>query len=247
MKDIKIPSTKGNLDATIHEAETNKLAIICPGFLDSKDYTGLLELAKRLNERGYLVVRFDPTGVWESDGDISDYTITQYLKDIENVLKYMLQQKDYKHILLGGHSRGGQMSILYAARDPRISSVIGIMPSAGPIKGKKREDWKKTGYFGKRDLPFDREKIIEFNVPFNHVLDRDQYDAFGDIKKIKVPIILVAGELDELVPPEEVKKLYANANQPKKFIPIPKIGHDYRFNDDEVELVNKKILEKLKK
>jgi pimeloyl-ACP methyl ester carboxylesterase len=245
MKNIKILSTKGDLDTTIHEAEGDKLAILCPGFLDSKDYTGLLELSNRLNEKGYTVVRFDPTGTWNSAGDISDYTMTQYLKDIGNVLEYMLKEKDYKNILIGGHSQGGQLAILYAARDPRINFVLAIMPSAGPTEGERREKWEKYGHTSKRDLPFDQEKIIEFKVPFNHVLDRDQYNAFEDIKKIKVPILLIAGELDEIVPPEGVEKLFKNASQPKTFLSLPNIGHGYRLNDEEVKFVNEKILERL--
>ncbi len=245
---IKIPSTKGNLAIAIHNSEkpTDKLAILCPGYLDSKDYKHLVGLAEVLNGRDYTVIRFDPTGTWESDGDISDYTVTQYLDDIKSVLEYMLAKGDYNDILLGGHSRGGQLSILYSARDPKISTILGIMPSSGPITGKKRDDWDKLGVsISQRDLPDDRNKTKEFCVPFDHVLDRDQYDAVGDIKKIKSPVILIAGELDEVVEPEDVKELFENANEPKKFIIIPNIGHDYRLNDDEVKLVNEEILKQL--
>lgn len=246
--ETKIPSTKGNLAAAIHypENKTDKLAILCPGYLDSKDYRGLVGLAETLEEQGYTVVRFEPTGTWKSEGDISDYTISQYLEDVKNVLEYMLSQTNYKQILLGGHSRGGQVSILYAARDSRISIVLGIMPSSGPIQGQRREEWEKAGVsISQRDLPNDKNKTIEFRVPFNHVLDRDQYDAVGDAKKIKVPIILIAGELDDLVPPDEVKEIYNNTNEPKKFLVIPNIGHNYRHNDNEVKIVNEKILEQL--
>lgn len=185
---VKIPSTKGNLAAAIHypENKTDKLAILCPGYLDSKDYKHLVGLAEVLKEHGYTVVRFEPTGTWESEGDISDYTTSQYLEDIKNVLEYMLRQASYKHILLGGHSRGGQVSILYAARDSRISIVLGIMPSSGPIKGQRREEWEKAGIgISQRDLPDDRNKNKEFRVPFYHILDRDQYDAVGDARKIR--------------------------------------------------------------
>lgn len=246
--ETKIPSTKGNIAAAIHypENKVGKLAILCPGYLDSKDYHGLVDLAEVLKEQGYVVVRFEPTGTWKSDGDISDYTTSQYLEDIKNVFEYMLSQANYKQILLGGHSRGGQVSILYAARDSRISIVLGIMPSSGPIQGQRREEWKNNGVsVSQRNLPNDKDKTIEFRVPFNHILDRDQYDAVGDAKKIKVPIILIAGELDDLVPPDKVKEIFDNANEPKKFLIISNIGHDYRHNDGEVKIVNEKILEQL--
>ena len=246
---IKISSTKANLAVAIHypKTKTDKLAILCPGYLDSKDYKHLVSLAEALSKQGYAVARFDPTGTWESKGDISDYTNSQYLEDIKSVLEYMLHQASYKRILLGGHSRGGQVSILYAARDLRISVVLGIMPSSGPITGKRREEWERAGArIDQRNLPNDKDKKMEFHVPFQHVLDRDQYDVIGDVKKIKAPIILIAGELDKAVPVSDVKEIFDNANEPKKFLIIQNIGHDYRHNDKEIEIVNEKILELLK-
>ncbi|MFH1392761.1 MAG: hypothetical protein ABIG90_03810, partial [bacterium] len=91
MHKIKIKNSKGkNITAVINypEIQTGKLAILCPGYLDSKDYDGLLKLAEALAEKGYTVARFDPTGVWESEGDISEYTMTQYLDDIKYILEY---------------------------------------------------------------------------------------------------------------------------------------------------------------
>jgi alpha-beta hydrolase superfamily lysophospholipase len=77
------------------------------------------------------------------------------------------------------------------------------------------------------------------------VLDRDQYDAVEDAAKIKVPLILLAGELDVSVPPEDVKEIYDNANEPKKFILLKDIDHEYRHNLSEIEMVNKEILDAL--
>ncbi len=245
---IKIATKDGKLAAVINQPEKqgDKLAILCAGFLDSKDYKHLASLAQALAERGYVVARFDSAGVWESEGDISQYTITQYLEDIKSVLEYMLSQHEYKNILLGGHSRGGQMSILYAAQDSRISVVLGIMPSSGAITGNRRETWEKDGFgINQRDLPDDKDKTREFCVPFEHVLDRDKYDAVGDIKKIKCPVILITGELDTIVEPEDVKELFDNANGPKSFTIMPGMGHDYRHNEKEIKLVNEKVLEQL--
>lgn len=245
---LKIASSKGSLAVAVHYPKegTEKLAILCPGYLDSKDYRGLVVLAEDLSKKGFTVARFNPTGTWDSEGDISDYTMTQYLKDIESVLEFMLDGKKYSQVLIGGHSQGGQMAILFAARDRRISMVLGIMPSSGPTLGSKRKEWKESGFdISTRDLPGDRNNRIEFKVPFSRVLDRDQYDAVKDVGKIKVPIILVAGELDDIVPKESVEKLYDNANQIKKYVIIPEIGHDYRLNESEIMIVNKEILKQL--
>jgi len=250
MEPVKIPNSNGqNLAAVIHRSttKTEKLAILCPGYLDTKDYTHLIMLAEDLANRGYTAVRFDPTGTWESDGDISEYLTSQYLNDIENVLEYMLAEGNYTYVLLGGHSRGGQVSILYAARDPRISEVLGIMPSHAPVEGKRREDWESAGASNSsRDIPGNTEERKSFSVPFTHVLDRDQFDALGDIEKIKVPIVLVSAEFDVSVPPEHVQELFEHANESKKLIYLEGMDHEYRHNREEIEKVNALVMDALK-
>ena len=221
---------------------------MCPGFLDSKDYRHLVALADRLSAVGFAVVRFDPIGVWESSGNISDYTMTQYLEDIRSVLEYMLRHGTYRQVLLGGHSRGGQMSILYAARDERITYVFGIMPSYGPITGARREKWEQADECVKiRDLPGDGNGKVEYHVPFSHVLDRDQYDVIEDLKKIHVPILLFSGGQDDIVLSQIVKDIHDAANEPKCYVEIPEARHDYRFDEPVVNKVNDVILERLKR
>lgn len=247
---VKIPNSKGkNISAVIQypEKETEKLAIICPGFLDTKDYANLSDLANKLCAQGYTSVRFDPMGTWDSDGDISEYNNTQYLKDIKNVLEYMLKDHNYTNILLGGHSRGGQISILYAARDPRITQVVAIMPSSNrTLTSKRYDDWKKNGFsIAIREIP-NSEKVREFKVPYSHVEDRTVYDVYKDIKKIHIPIIFIAGELDALVLPKDVRELYEIANEPKKFVLIKGIDHEYRHVYVDIEKVNNEIVSCLK-
>lgn len=248
MEKVKIQSGKNKLSAVISrpDEKTERLAILCPGFIDSKDYDHLVYLASELAGKGFTVVRFDPTGTWESEGLIGDYTDTQYLEDIRNVLKYMLEDCDYKYILLGGHSHGGLMSLLYAATDSRVSEVLAIMaPSPDTLVKQKRIKWETEGFrFTSRDIPGTTE-IKEFRVPYSHLQDRDKYNVLDEVKKIHVPIIFVAGELDSVVLPEHVKQIYDAANEPKKFILMKGISHDYRKSLDKINIVNKKILEEL--
>ena len=50
------------------ETESKGLVILCPGYLDTKDYKRLVQLGIDLAQAGFTTVRFDPTGTWESDG-----------------------------------------------------------------------------------------------------------------------------------------------------------------------------------
>ncbi|MCI0533231.1 lysophospholipase [bacterium] len=248
---ISIPSTKGKLAAVIHypEKETGRLAILCPGYLDSKDYLHLVSLADALAGRGYTAVRFDPSGTWESEGDISNYTTTQYLRDIKNVLEFMLKRGNYSYIVLGGHSRGGFTSMLYAARDTRISAAVAIMPPyvlMNTVSKDKIDVWKQEGFrISARDVPQSTEKK-EFRVPYSDIEDAEKYNCLNEIPNIHAALLLLAGERDNVVLPADVKMIFDRAPEPKKYILLRGVGHDYRRNENEIDIVNKKILEELK-
>ncbi len=251
-ENITIPVPDGkDLAATIHwpSKDTEKLAILCPGYLDTKDYPHLIGLAEELAEEGHVSIRFDFTGTWESKGTIEDYTVSQQLKDIENVIAYMLKERKYTHILLGGHSRGGFVSILYAARDPKISMVLGIMSPYGIIRTvneNKIGRWERDGFrISFRDIPESKEKR-EFKVPYWHVEDAKQYDALREIKKLHAPLILIAGEKDNVIPPEDVRLIFERANEPKRLVEMKGIGHDYRRVPEEIKEVNSAIISVMK-
>lgn len=249
MQKIKIKNSKGqSISAVIDLSVKNdgRLAILCPGYLDSKDYPHLVDLAKKFVTNGYDVVRFDPTGTWESEGEISDYTTSQYISDIKSVLDYISASKKYDEVLVGGHSRGGQVSIFFAAQDARVNVVFGIMPPSAAIDAKRKNDWEKAGFrISKRDLPKNTNKSIEFNVPFSYVLDCEKYDTLHFVKKIKVPLILFAGELDNVITPAEVKIIYEAAGDPKRFVLLKGINHDYRHSPKEIDEVNSQIIDNI--
>jgi len=247
MENILIPSTKGLLATVIHrpKKETDKLAILCPGYLDSKDYKHLVMLADDLAQNGYTVVRFDPVGTWESEGDISEHKIPNELDDIGAILEYMLSQRAYKTILLGGHSRGGFISMLYAVSDPRITHIFGIM---SPYSFKRTVDdermklWREQGFReSTRDIP-DSHEFRKFVMPYENMLADAEYNLLDVIDKLHVPLLLIAGEEDDTVLPEDVKLLFEKANEPKQFEIVQGIDHGYRRSADEVKKVNKIII-----
>lgn len=250
MENIKIPSTKGAIAVTINRTASSdkKLAILCSGFLDSKDYNHLKILAEDLATHGYTVARFDATGIWESGGTQENYTTTQYLTDLKAVLEFMLNQGEFNYIILGGHSKGGFAALYHACHDSRISKVLAIM-STYPYDREGSKDtlkkWKTLGYrISKRNMP-DKEGMHEFSIPYSYVADRVQYNLVESLDNLHCPVVMVAGAEDTIVPVTEVAWLYNQIPGIKTLITLPGIGHDYRHNIDEIKLVNKAILPKL--
>jgi pimeloyl-ACP methyl ester carboxylesterase len=251
LEKVKVKNSKGqNIAAVINrpEKQSEKLAILCPGYLDSKDYNHLAILAEELAKRDFTVVRFDPTGTWESEGSISDYSTTQYLKDIKSVKDYILEEGSFTFILLGGHSMGGRVSLLYAQIDPNISMVLAIMSSYKKglgVNGDKK--WQIEGaQVNNRDIPGNTNENKQYLTPVSFLRDSNKYNVLDGIGKLHVPILFIAGEKDVLCPPAIVQEIFNKANEPKKFIIIPNIGHDYRKSLSEIKMVNNEIIDYLK-
>jgi fermentation-respiration switch protein FrsA (DUF1100 family) len=53
-----------------------------------------------------------------------------------------------------------------------------------------------------------------------------QYDVRDKIRRIKVPLLVLHGDRDEIVPFEQGKTVYDAAPEPKKFLPIAGAAHN---------------------
>ncbi len=73
--------------------------------------------AKRCQEEGIAVIRFDFYGCGESDGDFSEMTIGTEMKEMMAIYKWAKTQSyvDTDNMFLGGHSMGGLLATLLAS------------------------------------------------------------------------------------------------------------------------------------
>ena len=116
MKTIKTKS----FELVVYEKgdpNSQKLAIVIPGRLDTKDYIHNTSLVDYLASRGYFALSFDPAGTWESPGDIDLYTTTNLIKSVNELIEFF----GNKPTLLAGHSRGGTIAMLAG---PKILTLL---------------------------------------------------------------------------------------------------------------------------
>ena len=96
-----------------------------------------LILADHLTRKGIAVLRFDKRGVGKSTGNYAEATTGDFANDAEAALAYLKTRKeiDAKKIGLIGHSEGGMIAPMLAARSNDVAWIILL---AGP--GLKGED-----------------------------------------------------------------------------------------------------------
>lgn len=224
--------------ATLNQGDkhSKRLALILPGRLDTKDYGNFVSHAEYLAGKGLFVVIIDPPGTWESPGDISLYTTTNYLRVINEVIEYY----GSRPTLLVGHSRGAAAAILASMKHPAIIGIVPIMPNLGTptAPGDKA---LQVGYkIEYRDMPpgtapTDIQK--EFHLPINYWTDGANYHPAEALKQCTKPKLLVYGNQDEFTPVEEIDALFTTLPEPKMLVEVNS-DHDYRYHSGAIQQVN---------
>jgi fermentation-respiration switch protein FrsA (DUF1100 family) len=71
-------------------------------------------------------------------------------------------------------------------------------------------------------------KMAQMQYPFLPVslIALDRFDNEKKIGTVHVPVLIVNGTADELIPPAQGKRLYELANEPKEFHSMPGRGHN---------------------
>lgn len=85
-----------------------------------------LVLADALTRRGYAVLRYDKRGVAKSTGDDSSATTLDFASDVTAALAYLRSRPDVDGARVGliGHSEGGTIAAIVAAKDPSLAFVV---------------------------------------------------------------------------------------------------------------------------
>ena len=182
----------------------------------------LLDDAALLVANGYGVLLLDLRNSGESEGDLTTLGYLEAL-DVGGALDFVEAQpnSDAEQVGLLGHSMGGATAILAAARYPQIKAVVAestftsvednVSDSLKALTGLPPFPFAPlVTWFGEREAGIDIGQVSPL-------------DAIGSISPRAV--MIVHGELDEVISAENAPRLYAAAGEPKELYVIPGAGH----------------------
>jgi hypothetical protein len=223
--------------------------LILGGFVGYKEEAHVKELAGALMQNGFAAIRFDCSGFGESDGIFEkDYLMSNYLKDIESVYRYVGQLKfvDKNKIGVVGYSLGGILSAVFAAEHPevKICAVISSPTTVFAANWIKMflKDWRKK-VFKKEVL----QKTKRMKVSLGFIKDAGKFKVLNFIQKVHCPLLVILGLADELIDSNDSRKIFRAANNPKKLIEIEGLGHEHKNYPKAIRKINKEVLAFLRK
>lgn len=194
-----------------------------------------VKAARVFAKNGFAVLRFDFRGSGSSEGEFENQTISSMILDLKNVIDQIAKHEaiNSNKIALIGHSQGGYISILHTAKDKRVKAVVLWMGRTADLK----DFWSKTTFEDIRR----KEYAIWYEYKVlnkTYVADSAKYNSESALRKIRIPIGMIYGELDTIVPPSEglrVKKLAKGIKELKIFKDL-----DHEFVGEKVQ---KKVID----
>jgi pimeloyl-ACP methyl ester carboxylesterase len=217
------------------EGESRPLVVICHGFKGFKDWGFFPKVAERLAVAGFTAVSFNFSGSGVSDGDTFDQldrwahqTLTGDLQDLNTVIEH-LAPESFRRVGLLGHSRGGALAVLQAARDRRVAALVTWAAVAGFMRWPEEEmrKWRDEGRIEVLNtrtgqlMPIYRQALDDFEA------NRETLDVAAAASRLRIPWLLAHGEADESVPFQESERLHAAAGGPVEFERVEGAGHTF--------------------
>ncbi|MGQ3057299.1 MAG: alpha/beta hydrolase family protein [Nevskia sp.] len=101
-------------------------------------------LSAWLTEAGYAVLRYDKRGVGESGGTAQGATIVDFAADAEAAFDFLRSRPDIDGHRIGllGHSEGGMVAPLIAARRPEVAWLVLLAPPT--VNGREISRYQNT-------------------------------------------------------------------------------------------------------
>lgn len=199
------------------------LVVMAHGFMGFKDWGFFPYVASAFAASGFPVLRFNFSGSGmkeATDGLFTDLqgfqedTITRQVEDLHAVVDAAKKGRvpglgPCDRVMLWGHSRGGGVALLSAVGDVTVKAVAAWAPISRVARYKMEvtEDWRRKGYRAFKNGRTGQE--LRSSVAF--LEDLEKWRGLGDIPseafRLKVPILLVHGQEDVSVKPEESESL----------------------------------------
>jgi uncharacterized protein len=215
------------------DVPTTRLAVLCHGFLSSKNSTTNRTLTRLLNERGLATFRFDFFGQGDSDGPFEELTITLAVHQAQAALD-LVTARGYGQIGLVGSSFGGLVSILTAAQHQKIACLALKCPVVDFAEElrltfglEELAQWKATD-----TVPNIMGGTDRVRLRYAFYEDCLRQIAYGPAERITVPTLIVQGERDECVPLHQSLRLRDALAGPKKLVLLPEADHQFTRRED---------------
>jgi len=198
-------------------------AIFAHCFTCTKNIRAAVDLTRALAERGIAVLRFDFTGLGESEGDFADTNFSSNVDDLVAAAEFLEEEYEAPSLLVG-HSLGGPAVLVAATRLDSVTAVATLGAPADP--------GHVTHHFDDDRHTIEEEGAAEvrlggrpFVVKKQFLEDVSEQNLTRLLPELKRALLVMHAPTDETVAIGNARTIYDAAKHPKSFISLDDADH----------------------
>jgi putative redox protein len=198
-------------------------AIFAHCFTCSKDIAAATRISRGLAKKGLAVLRFDFTGLGNSEGDFANTNFSSNVEDLVAAANHLRQNKAAPSLLIG-HSLGGAAVLAAAARIPEVKGVVTIGAPSDPghvahLFSGSQEEIDSTG---EAEVQLGRRT---FTIKKQFLEDIQEQRLLEVVRDLRVSLLVMHSPVDQTVGIEHAGHIYGAAKHPKSFVSLDPADH----------------------
>ena len=216
-------SLAGLLEMPEQDSGITGFGLFAHCFTCGKDIAAASRISRALAARGIAVLRFDFTGLGNSDGDFSNSNFSSNIEDLVQAAQALQIQYQAPQILIG-HSLGGAAVLAAASQLDSIKAVvtIGAPATAQHVKHLFKEQSAAIEREGEAAVTLG---VREFSIRRQFLDDIDNYSSTDEIRQLDAALLVMHSPIDQVVSIDEASRIYQAAKHPRSFISLDGADH----------------------
>jgi len=207
-------------------------ALFAHCFTCGKNLRAAGNISRALTGQRIGVLRFDFTGLGESEGDFADTNFSSNVADLVAAARFMGEEYDAPAILIG-HSLGGAAVLQAAGEIESVKAVVTINAPADPVHVAHLLEGAQSEIAAKGQAQITLGGRT-FTVKQQFLDDLDATKMETTIRNLRKPLLVCHAPKDNTVSVDNAAAIFQAARHPKSFLSLDNADHLLSNEEDSL-------------
>ena len=209
------------------------VAVFAHCFACNKNFSAMRNISRALQQEDIAVLRFDFTGLGESEGDFGETSFSSNLHDLVTAVNFMTERFTACPVILVGHSLGGAAVVHAASSIPEVQAIvtIGAPYEPGHVTHLLQDHISTIEHQGRAEVTIGTQRVQIGQEFLDDISKRSGEEAIAELRK---PLLILHSPQDTIVGIDNAAKIYQAAHHPKSFISLNGADHLLTSKNDSM-------------
>lgn len=205
------------------KTEPRAYALFAHCFTCSKDIVAANVISKALTKNNIAVLRFDFTGLGNSQGDFANTNFSSNVEDLISACEELSKRFKSPEIIIG-HSLGGAAVLKAATQLDDVKAVvtIGAPSSVEHVAHLFQQDLITINKEGQANVKLAGR---DFTIKKQFIDDIKEVDVLNGVKAFKKALLVFHSPVDDTVSIDHAANIFKAAKHPKSFVTLDNADH----------------------